>query len=218
MSKQDSPKWYEKAQEYWKQVDSNIEGMLGGYGTLTDIDAQGSKRFIADFVDKGLLKTNRACDCGAGIGRVTQTFLIHYYQHVDLVELTEKFLEQAKVEFEILGYHERITCIPSGLQDFHPEKGKYDLIWCQWVLSQLTDRDLVEFLIRCKESLHGGYIGIKENVAPAGILYDDQDSSCTRSDYLWKMVFEAAGLTIFKEQVQIGFPKTIYEVKMYLLQ
>ena len=26
-----------------------------------------------------------------------------------------------------------------GLQDFAPKEGYYDLIWCQWVLSHLTD-------------------------------------------------------------------------------
>lgn len=26
-----------------------------------------------------------------------------------------------------------------GLQDFTPKEGYYDLIWCQWVLSHLTN-------------------------------------------------------------------------------
>lgn len=29
-----------------------------------------------------------------------------------------------------------------GLQDFVPEEGRYDIIWCQWVLSHLTDGEL----------------------------------------------------------------------------
>ena len=28
-----------------------------------------------------------------------------------------------------------------GLQDFVPEKSKYDVIWCQWVLPHLTDSE-----------------------------------------------------------------------------
>ena len=28
------------------------------------------------------------------------------------------------------------------LQDFTPEEGKYDLIWCQWVLGHLTDGEM----------------------------------------------------------------------------
>ena len=26
-----------------------------------------------------------------------------------------------------------------GLQDFHPEEGRYDVIWIQWVMGHLTD-------------------------------------------------------------------------------
>ena len=34
----------------------------------------------------------------------------------------------------------RVGCFFSeGLQDFVPEVGRYDVIWCQWVLSHLTD-------------------------------------------------------------------------------
>jgi protein N-terminal methyltransferase len=52
---------YTDAKKYWDQVDANIEGMLGGYGSLTAIDAATNKRFIKEFVDKGLLKTNYCC-------------------------------------------------------------------------------------------------------------------------------------------------------------
>ena len=30
-----------------------------------------------------------------------------------------------------------------GLQDFTPAEGYYDLIWCQWVLSHLTDGTVI---------------------------------------------------------------------------
>jgi protein N-terminal methyltransferase len=59
---------------------------------------------------------------------------------------------------------------------------------------------------------------VKENVSAAGIQFDEQDSSCTRSDSLFKEIFEAAGLVLIKEQKQIGFPAGLYEVKLYLLQ
>ena len=40
--------------------------------------------------------------------------------------------------------------ICSGLQDFTPSDGAYDVIWCQWVLGHLTDEDLVAFFKRAK--------------------------------------------------------------------
>lgn len=214
MLTQESQTWYSDAKKYWDSVDSNIQGMLGGYGSLTDTDAIGNTQFIKSFP----MKLSRACDCGAGIGRVSRTFLLKHFERVDLVEQTEKFLEQARSEFKELGLAHRCEFIPIGLQDFNPQKGEYDLIWCQWVLSHLTDKDLVEFLKRCKNSMDGGYIGIKENVCRAGIEYDSQDSSCTRSDYLWKQLFDEAGLSLLKEQVQESFPDNIYPVKMYMLK
>ena len=90
------------------------------------------------------------------------------------------------------------------MQDFTPEEGKYDLIWCQWVLGHLTDGEmctpsghqcplfkenpvysadhLVAFFQRCLKGLSpgGGLIVVKENVADTGAVFDEQDSSVTR--------------------------------------
>ncbi|KAJ3275536.1 hypothetical protein HDV01_000363 [Terramyces sp. JEL0728] len=216
---QNKPTWYTDAKKYWDSVPSDVQGMLGGYGSLTDIDARGSTRFIGEFFEKKLLKNNRACDCGAGIGRVSKSFLLQHFDAVDLVEQTEKFLEQAKIDFTDAGQADRVErYIPLGLQDFTPEQGRYDLIWCQWVLSHLTDKDLIAFFKRCKESLSGGYICVKENVCKAGVEYDELDSSCTRSEYIWRGLFETAGLIIVKEAKQNAFPESLYEVKMFLLK
>jgi protein N-terminal methyltransferase len=143
---------------------------------------------------------------------------LNHFSKVKLVEQTEKFIETAKIDFANEGLLDRLEFKVCGLQDFNPEKGEFDLIWCQWVLSHLTDDDLVSFLKRCKDSLIDGYIGLKENVAAAGIIYDNEDSSCTRSDILFRNIFDQAGLQIVKESTQTGFPTTLYPVKMYLLK
>jgi len=49
-------------------------------------------------------------------------------------------------------------------------------------------------------------------------VFDEVDSSITRSDAAWKKLFKEAGLTLVKEQVQRGLPKGLYEVKMYALR
>ena len=74
----------------------------------------------------------------------------------------------------------RFIC--KGLQEFTPEEKKYDLIWCQWVLSHLTDDDLIQFLKRCKIGLKSNksIIGIKENINAIGYCFDKNDSSVTR--------------------------------------
>jgi protein N-terminal methyltransferase len=79
---------------------------------------------------------------------------------------------------------------------------------------------LVEFLQRCQKSVfsNGGYIGIKENISAVGTLFDEEDSSCTRSDYEFKLIFEKAGLELIREELQTGFPKDLFQVKMYMLR
>ncbi len=61
-------------------MEATYDGVLNGYGGLSDIDIAGSRKFITDYINnkssqmgennKQLL--NRVLDCGAGIGRITK--------------------------------------------------------------------------------------------------------------------------------------------------
>ncbi|KAF9998826.1 hypothetical protein BGZ79_007515 [Entomortierella chlamydospora] len=164
-------------------------------------------------------------DCGAGIGRVTKQVLIKAFDHVDLVENCAAFVKQAKEEYlkeEIeLGRVGEVRC--SGLQNVNFEgtswEGRFDVIWCQWVLGHLTEADLIAFFKRCKKGLKpGGMIFVKENNAKVGIVIDEEDSSMTRSDQVWKEMFEKSGLKLLKDDVQKGFPSGLFAVKMYALE
>ena len=142
--------------------------MLGGFANLTQIDSRGSLKFIEEFVKpkkgpgggnvKPKLATGLACDCGAGIGRVSKNFLLKVFNKVDLVEQNPKFLDEGRKEFEKDGLNGRIDrYIPLGLQTFAPDEKRYDLIWCQWVLGHLTDGRHVEtqsssLLVLCREA------------------------------------------------------------------
>jgi len=114
-----------------------------------------------------------------------------------------------------------------------PDGSGYDVVWCQWCLGHLSDEELVQFLKRSKEALRTttegtgdfeGIIVVKENLChekvpgEANTVFDSQDSSLTRSDHAWKQCFEAAGLRILKEEVQLGLPEGLYAVKMYALR
>jgi len=107
-----------------------------------------------------------------------------------------------------------------------------DIAWCQWCLGHLSDPDLISFLRKCKNALREGgrsLIVVKENlcrdlqdengeaISPRTI-FDEQDSSLTRSDLAWKEAFKEAGLTLVKEQIQRGLPEELYKVKMYALR
>ena len=208
--------WYKDAKKYWDSLEPTDNSMLGGLENLSELDAAASGRFLSEFINNGMIKKQAyACDCGAGIGRVTRTFLLKFFEKVDMIEQTEKFLDQAERDFERMGLKSRVNFVPLGIQDFTPFPNKYDLIWAQWVLSHLTDADLVSFLKRCIAA--APFIGIKENYTEFKTVYDDDDSSKTRSESEWKSLFEEAGLIIIRETKQIAFPLDLFPVKMFLL-
>ncbi|CDO69513.1 hypothetical protein BN946_scf184785.g18 [Trametes cinnabarina] len=101
----------------------------------------------------------------------------------------------------------------------------FDVVWCQWCLGALSDPDLVAFFRRSKAALRDpsrGLIVVKENLCSESgeprAVFDESDSSLTRSDLAWKKAFADAGLRVIHEQVQHGFPEGLYTVKMYALR
>lgn len=96
---------------------------------------------------------SRVLDCGAGIGRVTKQVLIKAFDHVDLVENSAIFVKQAQEEYlkaEIeSGKVCEVRC--SGLQNVEFEgtewEGRFDVIWCQWVLGHLTEGKHISSLL-----------------------------------------------------------------------
>ena len=41
----DAP-FYADAAQYWQSVPATVDGMLGGFSSISDIDLQGSQRFL----------------------------------------------------------------------------------------------------------------------------------------------------------------------------
>ncbi|KAF5373553.1 hypothetical protein D9758_000594 [Tetrapyrgos nigripes] len=105
----------------------------------------------------------------------------------------------------------------------------FDIVWSQWCLGHLDEPDLVAFLQRSKSALRNpeqgkSLIVVKENLCSNAedggprIVFDDSDSSYTRSDMAWKAAFKRAGLRLIREQIQEGLPEGLYPVKMYALK
>lgn len=112
-----------------------------------------------------------------------------------------------------------------GVAGSRAEPVSYDLVWAQWCLQHLSDRDLISFLQRSKAALkQGGIIGVKENVCTEEadgterVWYDDEDHSITRSTKAYERVFKEAGLEIVKCEVQFGMPAELFVVKMWALR
>lgn len=212
--------FYNAAAKYWDRIPPTVDGMLGGFGFISQTDIKGSVHFLKSLLELKIPPTRAyALDCGAGIGRITKNLLMKHFKRIDLVEQNPKFLEVAKISLE--NYSSRIDqYYPIGLQDFCPVANKYDLIWCQWVLGHLQDDDLIEFFRKCSLGLkNNGVLVVKENITSSNnIEIDSEDSSVTRPMKCLKFLFEKADLICVKEQQQTNFPRGLYPVYMFALR
>ena len=214
--------WYKDAFNYWE--DEKIcpitdDGVLGGYGSLTEMDTRDSNVFLDTLQAKRpTLQFDRVADCGAGIGRVTKNLLLSRFDKVDLVEQSPRLMAAAP---GYLGQESegRIKCIVQGLQDFAPAPNTYDVIWIQWVIGHLHDIDFVHFFRRCALGLKpGGIIALKDNSTEScAFLVDKEDSSIARHTEYIRILLRLAGLNIVMEQRQTDFPEELLPVTMFAI-
>lgn len=224
--------WYSKAVEYWDNQEPTYNGVLGGFGHLSDLDIRDSwellKKAFKTQLEQAETSGRRlvAVDCGAGVGRVTEQLLLHHFHEVDVLEPSSTLMETAKRKLAASSTpakswpasHSAGRFFLQGLQDFAPEQQRYDCIWLQWCLLYLTDDDLLALLQRCKDGLKpDGIVFVKENVCRQGFIVDKEDNSLSRSNTYLLALFDKAGLTVHYNRKQRHFPKELYEVRMYVL-
>ncbi|PWN38414.1 DUF858-domain-containing protein [Meira miltonrushii] len=137
---------------------------------------------------------------------------------------------------------EDATSSPGALEAVSKQEPiEYDVIWGQWCLQHLSDKDLIAFLERAKACLRkpttsnkesstnaildgSGIIVVKENVLRATedgseeVWYDDQDHSITRTPNAYERVFRQAGLEVVKTQLQLGLPEELLPVQIWCLR
>ncbi|PYI21045.1 hypothetical protein BO86DRAFT_8595 [Aspergillus japonicus CBS 114.51] len=215
---------------YWNSVPANANvmlGMLGQYPWYTRIDLRGSKTFlnkvrrlIPDCPTEG--KLARGVDCGAGVGRVTEGLLAHVCTTVDAVEPVDKFMQIIRDStLKRDGVVGDIYTL--GLEHWLPDK-RYDLIWTQFCVGHLTDTQLAEYFVRCREALTDtGVLVVKENQStdPRGEdMFDEEDSSVTRTDEKFRKLFKESGLVVVASELQLGFPRNfrLLPVRFYALR
>ncbi|KAK6202540.1 alpha-N-methyltransferase NTM1 [Scheffersomyces amazonensis] len=220
---------YDDAINYWSSVPASVNGVLGGFGEQTPVpkaDIIGSTTFLRK------LQTRMSCpdgvekltiDMGAGIGRITRDLLWKVSDKVDLLEPVKPFVAQMENELVGVASKGKLGDIYDiGMQEWYPPAHKkYWLIWCQWCVGQLPDEVLVQFWSRCREALLDNGVGtmiVKENIAPFDDIFDETDSSVTRTDEKFRQLFIQAGLKLIASDVQKGMPKELYPVRMYCLK
>ncbi|KAF7241400.1 Alpha N-terminal protein methyltransferase 1B [Varanus komodoensis] len=211
--------FYARAKHFYRAVQASEEGMMGDFVELSNIDTQSSREFLRSVVGgPGKAGTDFALDCGSGIGRVSKHVLLPFFRHVELVDMMDNFLAEAQNYLKDQG--ERVdTYHCCSLQEFTPAPGKYDVIWIQWVSGNLTDKDLLGFLIRCQNGLkENGVIILKDNVAREGCLLDPLDSSVIRDLNILHSLIAKSGLAVLRQQKQDGFPELCVPVWMIAMQ
>ncbi len=117
-----------------------------------------------------------ALDVGAGIGRITYNHLYDICDKIDLLDINNNFLEIAKSN----DIKNKINqCFASDIQSFS-FTNNYDLIFIQWVLEYLDNKQLIKFIDEaCKHLNKNGIMIIKENVNiddDEYILYEEEGS------------------------------------------
>ncbi|KAK9812918.1 hypothetical protein WJX72_005771 [[Myrmecia] bisecta] len=223
--------WYKAAVQYWDKQEASYNGVLGGFGHVSDADITESQKFLKKAFAKPLLEASSgkrrlvALDCGAGVGRVSEQLLLHHFHEVDLLEPSGHLLETARKKLcgggpkPFPSSHHAVNFMQMGLQEFAPTEPRYDVLWIQWSLLYLTDDDAVALFERSRAGLKpDGIIVVKENICKSGFVVDKEDSSLTRSNAYMLKLFEWSNLTLLYNTAQRNFPKNLFQVRMYALK
>ena len=181
-------------------------------------------------------------DLGAGIGRITSGLLSRICIATDIVEPQAQFASKVPLQ-EMAGPGRVGEVFVVGMEQWVPRAGrKYDIVWAQWCLGYLDDRELVRLLSRLSGRgneeegseegclSEGGWVIVKENISTTmgevGAakemelvdVYDELDSSVTRSDATFRRCFHQAGLKVVKSELQKGFERGLLPVRFYALR
>lgn len=224
--------WYDKAVSYWDKQEPSYNGVLGGFGFVSDIDVRDSKLLIEKVMKTQLeeaaagTRSLVALDCGAGVGRVSYELLLHLFQEVDLLEPSRPLIDCAQKKLagskRVAGVpagHRAVNFFCAGLQELDFQAARYDCIWIQWCLLYLTDADVKAMFSRARVGLKpDGLIVVKENVCREGFVVDNDDSSLTRSNAYMLELFEKSDMQLLQSAKQRNFPKDLFDVRMYVLK
>lgn len=91
-------------------------------------------------------------------------------------------------------------------------------------MGHLKDWQLIDYVRRCRDALtETGILVLKENLStdPNGNdMYDGFNSSVTRADTKFRVIFGDTGMNVIVSELQAGFPKTfkLLPVRSYALR
>ncbi|EDQ93049.1 uncharacterized protein MONBRDRAFT_21077 [Monosiga brevicollis MX1] len=208
--------------DYWLQQEASVDGMLGGYGAISEVDIQGSRQLLRELTEMYDVERTRALDVGAGIGRITEHLLIPAgFKAVDLLDIDQRFLDTARDRLSSTGQLGDCFCSGFTQFDFAGGSRRWDLIWMQWCAIYLNNDAFVDFFKRAAQALTPtGILVLKENTLSKSTAdeFDDDDGSVTRGHQTLRRLFKKAGLELLRCKRQAGFPPELYPVYFYVLR
>jgi protein N-terminal methyltransferase len=207
--------WYKKREEHWSSLEPNLKSVLGGYEDSQLPDVKCSCELLNGLILTKQLNPISCLDCAAGIGRVTEHVLSNFFKEIDLFEKNKLFIEKCKIKFSD---NDKIKNIyNSSLENFEFKK-KYDLIWIQWCLENLNKKDIVSFLLKCKNNLNeNGIIIIKENCLLRKRKFLANDLSIQRNEKFYLSIFEKCKFKIIKKGKNENWPKEFIPLNYFIL-
>ncbi|KAL0249213.1 hypothetical protein GEMRC1_004446 [Eukaryota sp. GEM-RC1] len=225
LAKEKTNVWYDQTSEFWNSMTPSNDGMLGGFGSLSGLDAVHSLSFIRNNPPPcGLENVFNILDVGSGIGRISKNVLlpIFFNATVHLLEPSQRFLDES--HNVLSSFSDRVGnrfCL--GFHQVSPQTIPnlcFDVVFIEWVLLYLTDADIIAALQFCKERLSkGGIIYVKENCTlDGGLAHDEDDNSVTRPVGYFDELFTTAGFTITKKEQVPNWPTNLFPVYSWSLK
>jgi len=145
-----------KTKLFWEIHPPNMTSMLGN-SDLSKMQIKERNEVISYLPN---IHSLNILELGCGIGRFTSYFA-KYGSHVTAVDFIEKFIKKNQRRNK---NHKNITYICSDVMDISLKNSEYDIIFLNWILMYLKDKDLVILLNRLFHALKPkGHIFIRES-------------------------------------------------------
>ena len=188
----------EKSKQYWNHPDTTdlIHWIINKNAHEEDT------KYTLKLLEEIMLThpMGRALDLAAGIGRVTKYMLSKYYQIIDLVELADNLLNEAKKDPIILKCVGKFYC--TSIQQFEYEY-QYDCIAIYYVLGHLKETECMIALSKAKKNLNpNGVIILKDNISENACLHAEWVYIKRTKEKISEMV-EVAGFKIILNYVEV---------------
>jgi protein N-terminal methyltransferase len=201
----------EQVEKVW--TNPNIHKQAFNYVTqqMFDDDEKSSRILIDKFKKDN---QDSVMEFAAGEGRVTKNVLTKKFKHV---EVLEPFLYSGKKLKEINSPNIKAVYVEKGENFKFPHK--FDFIWGQWFLENITDLDVINFLIKCRENLkENGKIVFKENVENDSLVLENNSGQRMRTKRIYMLFFELVGLEVIYYGKSYGSPPEITPLIEIVLQ